>query len=143
MIYFDQLKEKEIKLEASFFIKNTFFEKDINPTKISLPLKNSLIFKLYTKNTKFLEQTKEIKKLAKMLTKDKKDLIKKIREIFLFIIKNFKYEYPVKKRGVRSLNLNNLKGDCGEYSALFAALSRTIGKRLPRPGQNFGPGINR
>ncbi|MFH1326119.1 MAG: transglutaminase-like domain-containing protein, partial [Candidatus Falkowbacteria bacterium] len=49
-----------------------------------------------------------------------------IQSIFNFVIKNFKYCYPIEQRGVKYLNLKQLKGDCGEYSSLFVTMCRTL-----------------
>ena len=122
--YLDFPKTNEIKLEAVFEIQNKFFKKKINVQKAKLPKKKSLIFKNYTKNVKFLEQTPAIKKIAYLLSKNEKNPINIAQKIFLYTVNNFQYQYPVKKRGIRNLNLNKLKGDCGEYSGFFATLCR-------------------
>lgn len=120
--YLDFPKNNEIKLEVFFEIRNKFFKKNIDNKKIKLPSKNSLIFKNYTKDIDFLEQTPAMKKLAFSLKR--KGTLDTIRQIFLYTINKFQYQYPVKKRGVKNLRLKNLKGDCGEYSAFFATLCR-------------------
>ncbi|MBU3923260.1 transglutaminase-like domain-containing protein [Patescibacteria group bacterium] len=122
--YLDFPKKDKIKIEFSFDIKNKFFNKKIDINKIQTISKSSNIFKQYTKQTKFLEQTPKIKKLAYSLSKNEKNPYNIAKNIFLYIINNFEYEYPVKKRGVKNLNLKKLKGDCGEYSALFTTLCR-------------------
>ena len=63
-----------------------------------------------------------MKKLASSLKKESS--LNTAREIFSYTINNFQYQYPVKKRGIKNLRLNSLKGDCGEYSAFFATLCR-------------------
>ncbi|MBD3282199.1 MAG: hypothetical protein GF387_01155, partial [Candidatus Portnoybacteria bacterium] len=71
-----------------------------------------------------LEQTKKIKELAFSLRNNYKNPIEIAENIYFYIINNFQYCYPVKKRGVKNLNLKKPKGDCGECSALFATLCR-------------------
>ena len=83
--------------------------------------------KKYLKSELFLEQTLAIKKLTKEITKEKKILHDKVKVIFDFVADNFKYQYPVKNRGAKNLNLKNLRGDCGEYSALLVTMLRIIG----------------
>lgn len=122
--YIDFPKNRKIKLSIDFDIKNYFFTKQIDFRKAKIPSKKTLIFKEYTKKEKYLEQTEEIKKLALLLKNDCQKPVEIVKNIFLYIINNFKYCYPVKKRGVKNLNLKNPKGDCGEYSALFATLCR-------------------
>ncbi len=122
--YLDFPRSNEIKLEVNFEVQNKFFKKKINAQKAKLPKKNSSIFRNYTKNVKFLEQTPAMKKIAYLLSKNEKNPINIAQKIFLYTVNNFQYQYPVKKRGIRNLNLNNLKGDCGEYSGFFATLCR-------------------
>lgn len=122
--YLNFPKNNEIKLEADFEVQNKFFKKNIDAQKTKLPLKKSLVFKNYTKNVKFLEQTPTMKKLAYLLSKNEKNPINIAQKIFSYTINNFQYQHPVKKRGVKNLRLNNLKGDCGEYSGFFATLCR-------------------
>lgn len=124
ILYFDLPKNKEVQLSISFQIKNGFFEKNINKNCTKIPSKKSLIYRTQTQNTQFLEQTKNIKNLAYSLNKNIKNPIDVAKNIFLYIVNNFKYIYPVKKRGVKNLNLKKLQGDCGEYSAFFATLCR-------------------
>jgi len=51
----------------------------------------------------------------------------KLRGLMDFINEKFEYCYPVKYRGVENLRIDNLSGDCGEYSALFVASARELG----------------
>lgn len=80
----------------------------------------------YLKNENFLEQTKDIKKIAKSILKDSKSELDRIKAAFIFTVDNFNYKYPVVKRGVRNFNFNKLQGDCGEYSSFFVAVCRAM-----------------
>jgi len=122
--YLNFPKNRDINLNINFEIKNKFFTKNINPKITKVPSKNSRIYKSYTKSMPFLEQTEEMKNLAYQLSKTTDKPLDIARRIFFYTIDNFQYHYPVKKRGVKNLQLNNLKGDCGEYSAFFATLCR-------------------
>jgi hypothetical protein len=122
--YIDLPKNKKTKISIDFYIKNYFFTKEIDSKKVKIPSKKFSISKNYTKEEKYLEQTKELKKLAFALGKEYENPIEIAKNIYIYIINNFKYCHPIKKRGVKNLNLRNLKGDCGEYSALFATLCR-------------------
>lgn len=124
ILYFDFKNQRkiEIKFNVKAILKQS--KTELNRDRILVP-KN--ILKRYIKNEKFLEQTQEIKKLTKEITKNSKNDLDKIKSIFNFIMKNFKYCYPVKKRGVKNLDLNKLRGDCGEYSSLFVTMCRILG----------------
>jgi len=79
------------------------------------------------KSEEFLEQTPGVKDLARKLTASQDNMVNKIGSIFNFVVQNFKYEYPVKHRGVSHLDLKKLRGDCAEYSSLFVAMCRSLG----------------
>lgn len=126
IMYFNFENQKNIKVQMD--IKITIQKSKINlvKEKIVSSLSSSKLFKQYTKNEKFLEQTKQLKEIVKDITKNKKTDLEKIQVIFEFVMKNFKYCYPIKKRGVKYLNLKSLKGDCGEYSSLFVTMCRIL-----------------
>lgn len=126
IMYFNFKNRKNIKVQMD--IKITLQKSKINlvKEKIVSSLSSSKLFKQYTKNEKFLEQTKQLKEIVKDITKNKKTDLEKIQVIFEFVMKNFKYCYPIKKRGVKYLNLKSLKGDCGEYSSLFVTMCRIL-----------------
>lgn len=121
ILYFNLQNIKKIKIQIN--IETTLWKNKIilNNKKIFVPK-----HKRYTKNENFLEQTVQLKKFTNQITKDKKLPLDKIKRIFKFIIKNFEYYYPVKKRGVKNLNIDKLIGDCGEYSSLFVAMCRIL-----------------
>ena len=126
ILYFEF--KNQTKFNIKMDIKTTLWKNKINLSKekISLPSASSKIFKQYTKNEKFLEQTSAIKKLTHQITKNDKSILDKIYSITKFLKKNFKYTYPIKKRGVKNLNLNKLCGDCGEVGALFVTICRIL-----------------
>jgi len=117
-----QEKEAEIRMN----IKTTLWKNKIKIKKEKISLPDIKLFNKYMKNERFLEQTPQIKKLTYEITKDNDFLLDRIKSIFNFTSKNFKYCYPVKKRGVKNLKLNDLKGDCGEYSSLFVTMCRIL-----------------
>jgi len=129
ILYFDLPNNKEIQLNISIKVKNEFFNKKINPNLVKIPSKKSLIYKTQTTNVSFLEQTKNIKNLAYALKKNTKNAFEIAENAFLYTINNFQYKYPIEKRGMKNLNLQNLQGDCGEYSVFFATVCRI--NRIP------------
>lgn len=126
ILYFEFIDAKKaeikIEIEAELWGKKSIIQ---NNKAVALKIYPKLI-KRFLKNEKFLEQRVEIKGLVLKITKNKKNNLDKIKAIFNFIIENFKYCYPVEKRGVKYLNLNGLKGDCGEYSSLFVTMCRIL-----------------
>ena len=126
ILYFEFKDQKDINIKMD--IKATLWKNKINliEEKLSLPSVSTKLFQQYTKNEKFLEQTLTIKKLTYQITNNNQSVLDNIFLITQFLKKNFQYTYPVKKRGVKNLNLNNLKGDCGEVGALFVTMCRVL-----------------
>jgi len=115
ILYFEFKNQKNIVIQMD--IKATLWKTKINLTrkKIFSPQAKIKLFQQYTKSEKFLEQTSAIKNLTKKLINKNELPLNSIKFIFEFIIKNFKYCYPIKQRGIKHLNLKRLKGDCAEF----------------------------
>ena len=126
ILYFEFKDQKDISIKMD--IKAILWKNKINLAgeKLSLPPVSTKLFQQYTKNEKFLEQTPTIKKLTYQITNKNKSILDNILLITQFLNKNFQYIHLVKKRGVKNLNLNNLKGDCGEVGALFVTMCRIL-----------------
>jgi len=126
ILYFEFKDQKNFNIKMDIKVILWKNKIDLTKEKFLLPPASSKLFQQYTKNEKFLEQTTSIKDLTRKII-DKDDFIlNNIQSVFNFIIKNFKYSYPIKQRGVKHLNLKRLKGDCGEYSSLFVTMCRIL-----------------
>jgi len=84
------------------------------------------ILTFYTKEESFLPQTKAITSLGKQITKGIKFPVLQAKAIHEWVNKNMTYVYPPKQRGAENA-IQTMQGDCGQYSNLFIALSRSIG----------------
>ncbi len=80
----------------------------------------------YTKAEPSLEQTPDIIKAANIAAGDGDKIIKKAKNIFSWVRSKMEYVYPPDKRGVLNA-FETFKGDCGQYSALFVTLCRSVG----------------
>ncbi|MBU2562143.1 MAG: transglutaminase-like domain-containing protein [Nanoarchaeota archaeon] len=117
-------KKFQLKIDFSFDCHETILEVNSNKTK---PYnKNSKLYQQYTKSEKYLEQTKEITKLAKSIVGEESNFFKQARKLFDWIIENINYKYPPEIRGVIP-TLKNKCGDCGEFNHVFIALCRILG----------------
>jgi hypothetical protein len=119
---FDNFSE----INFSIGIEAELWQSRLNSTDTISICKNSARNRRYLKDEKYLKQTSKVKKLGHQLTGQINTQDGKIHALYDYIIKNFNYKYPVLKRGVENLNLNDLRGDCGESSALFVALCRLL-----------------
>lgn len=84
------------------------------------------IFFFYTKHEEWLEQTPEIIKLANRIIENSVTIPQKTRAIFNWVRSKMTYKYPPEKRGVLEV-IKKYEGDCGQYSALFITLCRSVG----------------
>ncbi|MFH0733613.1 MAG: transglutaminase-like domain-containing protein [bacterium] len=84
------------------------------------------LFYFFTKAEPSLEQTAEIINKANNIAGIGNNIIPKVKNIFSWVRNNMLYVYPPEKRGVLEA-FEKLKGDCGQYSALFVTLCRCIG----------------
>lgn len=80
----------------------------------------------YLRSTSFITINQEIKDVALNICKGLNTDREKAYAIFQYVYRQFSYRVRVKKRGSIHF-LKTKKGDCGEFSALYAALCRSIG----------------
>ncbi|SDY46197.1 transglutaminase-like domain-containing protein [Thermoactinomyces sp. DSM 45892] len=80
----------------------------------------------YLRSTSLVEINDTIRGISRDIVHECKTVEDKAFAIFQYIKENFRYVYPPKARGVVHF-LKARKGDCGEYSFLFAALCRAQG----------------
>lgn len=125
LIHFFKISGKNIKLELNMTM---ILHKDSGPIA-NLDFSNipKDIADHYLKSEKYLEQTPAIIDLTHKLITDQKTTPEKIEKIFRYVAEKFNYCYPVVNRGVENLDLNNLSGDCAEYSSLFVTMCRIAG----------------
>lgn len=82
--------------------------------------------RFYTKSEPFLVQTSALINLADSIAGGKKNPFEKAKALHHWVNKHMTYEYPPEARGAGNA-LKTLRGDCGQYSALFIALARALG----------------
>jgi len=126
ILYFEFKGQKKVNIQID--IKATLWKNknDLTKEKFSFPPVSSRLFQQYTKSEKTLEQTPIVKTITHKIIKNDDYVLNNIQYIFNFIVKNFKYCFPVRQRGVRHININKLKGDCGESSSLFVVMCRIL-----------------
>ncbi|SFJ53927.1 Transglutaminase-like enzyme, putative cysteine protease [Halobacillus dabanensis] len=80
----------------------------------------------YTRSTVMIPVNEEIEEMAANVTEKASGNKEKAWLLFQYMIRNYTYKFPVKARGVDHF-LKEKKGDCGEYSFLYASLCRSLG----------------
>ena len=118
LVYKTEAKKTNVILDFDLIAKKDGFG-DIDRTNLHHYLINEL----------YLEQTPWAKELAKNLSHNLKDDLAKAKAFCHYVASNFRYIYPVPKRGVANLDPQSLEGDCAEYAGLFITLCRIA--RIP------------
>ncbi len=118
--------KKSLKTTIKIDIHATLSKDDKDAACLLPAVKKIRLEKKWLKSEKFLEQTKTLKEITLKLTAKDKDDWGKVRTIFDFVANSFHYQYPVKNRGVKNLDLTNLGGDCAEYSGLLVTMCRIL-----------------
>ncbi|MCE5330367.1 transglutaminase-like domain-containing protein [bacterium] len=126
-ISYDKSELKDNKLDLTQSFTFTCYETNTNLSRLEdIPEYNahSDLYLKYTKNENYLEKD-FFKKIAPEIIGNEKNKLKQIRMIYDYVINNLTYrntdfqgaKFAYQTRG----------GECGEYSALFVALLRSIG----------------
>lgn len=120
VLYFHYQNTKSVlfKFDISVLLK-----KDDDASDKTLKIKDNFPDK-YIETEKFLEQTELTRSLSQDFEGNDVEFLKFVMD---YIVKKFRYCYPVPNRGVKNLSENSLSGDCGEYSGFFVATARKKG----------------
>lgn len=126
VLYFEFKDSKKISIQMD--ITATLWKNNIDVFKedLSFPSASTKLFRRYTKNEKFLEQIAAIKDLTRKVTSEDKCIVNAIQSVFNFIVRNFRYRYPITQRGMKYVDVKRPEGDCGEYSSLFVTMCRIL-----------------
>jgi len=84
------------------------------------------ILEKYTRTERFLEQDEALIDTVFQLLENIADPVSQAEVIYDWIQNSMLYVYPPEQRGVRNA-LETLRGDCGQYSALFMTMCRIAG----------------
>ncbi len=79
----------------------------------------------YTKSEPFLQASDSLTRLAREITKGLDRPLPQTRALHRWVHQNMAYTYPPEARGAQNA-LHTLRGDCGQYAALFIALARSL-----------------
>ena len=98
-----------------------------------------LIIEQYTKAEHFLEQDDTLIDTVFQLLEDIANPVSQAEALYDWVQKSMTYIYPPDRRGVQNA-FETLKGDCGQYSALFMTMCRIAGiPARQQSGFNFIP----
>ena len=83
------------------------------------------IRKFYTKSEPFLVQSDSMLQRARQIAAKAKNALRRAEALHHWVYEKMTYVYPPEKRGAQNA-LQTLRGDCGQYAALFIALARSL-----------------
>ncbi|NQT63025.1 MAG: transglutaminase domain-containing protein [Candidatus Marinimicrobia bacterium] len=93
----------------------------------------------YARSERFLEQEEALVDTVFQLLENIADPISQAEAIYNWVQESMTYIYPPEQRGVKNA-LETLRGDCGQYSALFMTMCRIAGiPARQQSGFNFVP----
>ncbi len=96
-----------------------------NETKEEVPELTEGERRFYLRSTPLVPLTDEIRQEAIRIVGDSEEPIDQARKLYLHLTKHYKYLYPPKERGASAMRRNQ-RGDCGEFSFLFASYCRSL-----------------
>jgi len=99
----------------------------IDPKRVSWCDKNSAEYVRYTISEGWLDISGEIMAKAQEIAGGERNPYFIAKKIFMWVVDNLHYEYPDFKSRGASKSLKRLKGDCGEFCAVFISLCRSQG----------------
>lgn len=99
----------------------------IDPARISWCDKVSTEYVRYTISEGWLDISPEIAAKAEEIAGGERNPYFIAKKIFMWVVDNLQYEYPDFESRGASKSLKRLKGDCGEFCAVFVSLCRSRG----------------
>ncbi len=99
----------------------------IDPARVSWCDKNSAEYVRYTISEGWLDISGEIAAKAEKIAGGERNPYFIAKKIFMWVVDNIRYEYPDFESRGASKSLKRLKGDCGEFCAVFVSLCRSQG----------------
>lgn len=100
---------------------------EIDPERVGSYDVRSDEYKRYTISEPWIELTDEIRAKARELTGRTTNPCSRALRIFDWLLDNMAYEYPDTAHRGAATSFVSLKGDCGEFSAVFCAMCRSLG----------------
>lgn len=121
----DDVSNKKIVVKEIFNFQCYEVETNVDPEKVGEYNINSLLCRGYTKGEEFIDVDR-LRPVAQEIVGNEKNPYKQSRLIYDWVIDNMDNS-PVEGIKGSIYAYNNKRGECGDYSALFVALERSLG----------------
>lgn len=89
--------------------------------------RESAEYRRFTRSEPWIELTPEIRSAAAAIVGDETNPLHAAKRIFDYVIREMRYEFPDFSQRGAAKSFARRKGDCGEFSVVFAALCRAAG----------------
>lgn len=81
---------------------------------------------VYLRSTRLINITEEVRAEALRIVGDAPTVLEQARRLYMHLVRFYRYQWPPDARGSEAMRRNR-RGDCGEYSFLYAAWCRALG----------------
>lgn len=127
-IFFDRSNMNRNTISAKQTFNFTVYEISTNTNIENIPEydTSSLIYIEYTKDENKIEKN-YFSNISSSITGNEKNKIKQARKIYDYIIDNLQYKSQGGYLKGARFAYENKEGECGDYSALFVAMARSLG----------------
>ena len=123
----DLPEDGPLVITVDFHIEAQEVRRKIDPTTIEPYDVDAAEYERFTRSEPWIEITPEIEAAAREAVAGETNAWLAAKRIFDFVLREMSYEFPdISQRGAAK-SFARRKGDCGEYSVVFAALCRAVG----------------
>lgn len=116
-----------LTVSVDFHVEAEEVRAPVDPDAVLPYERDSAAYRRYTKSETWIEITPEIEAAAREIVGDETSSWRAARRIFDWVVREMGYEFPDMTQRGAAKSFVRRKGDCGEYSAVFAALCRAVG----------------
>ncbi|GAB4199771.1 MAG: hypothetical protein OHK0022_20290 [Roseiflexaceae bacterium] len=81
---------------------------------------------VYLRSTRLITVTDEVRAEALRIVGDAPTMLEQARRLYMHLVRFYRYQWPPAARGSEAMRRSR-RGDCGEYSFLYAAWCRALG----------------
>jgi transglutaminase-like putative cysteine protease len=118
---------ERLRFTVDFEVELSEVHTDVDPERIEDYDRESAEFLRYTVAEPWLEISPEIAATAEEVVAGETNPWRAARRVFDWVVANIDYEYPAMEDRGAARSFTKRKGDCGEYSAVFIAMCRSLG----------------
>ncbi|NOK57408.1 MAG: hypothetical protein GFH27_549309n143 [Chloroflexi bacterium AL-W] len=110
-----------------FTIRALLYNADYQPSSLDTNITLSEAERaFFLRSSRLIQVSGEVRAEARRIVGDADTHLEQVRRLYLHLIKHFHYQWPPDDRGSEAMRQRH-RGDCGQYSFLYAAWCRSLG----------------